>query len=72
MACRLHLIRDTSKEKPLELEMGWLCAESSFKHAMVPKELVLASDAAGKAAAEGGATLTSAAAVEEKTMDVVE
>lgn len=68
---RLHLIRDSGKEKPLELEMGWLCAETGFKHAMVPKELVLASDAAGKAAAEGGATLTTAA-VEEKTMEVVE
>mmetsp|Transcript_52055 Transcript_52055/g.102737 ORF Transcript_52055/g.102737 Transcript_52055/m.102737 type:complete len:275 (+) Transcript_52055:53-877(+) len=71
----LHLIRDTSKEKPLELEMGWLCAETGFKHAHVPKDLVLASDAAGKVALEGGATLaytqqTGSAATEEKTMEV--
>jgi hypothetical protein len=75
--CSLHLIRDTSKEKPLELEMGWLCAESSFKHTHVPKDLVAAADAAGKVALEGGATLAyakatgaaaeSSAATEEKS-----
>jgi hypothetical protein len=61
----LHLIRDTSKEKPLELEMGWLCAESGFKHSHVPKDLVSAADQAGKTALEGGATLAYAVAQEE-------
>lgn len=67
----MHLIRDTSKEKPLELEMGWLCAESGFKHALVPKALVAAADVAGKAALEGSAR-ESSAALEEKSMEVVE
>mmetsp|Transcript_23039 Transcript_23039/g.49868 ORF Transcript_23039/g.49868 Transcript_23039/m.49868 type:complete len:116 (-) Transcript_23039:79-426(-) len=66
---RLHMIRDNSKEKPLELEMGWLCAETQFKHALVPSELVAAADAAGKAALEGSA---SSAASEEKAMEVTE
>jgi hypothetical protein len=56
--------------------MGWLCAESSFKHTHVPKDLVAAADAAGKVALEGGATLAyakataaaeSSAATEEKS-----
>ena len=68
---RLHLVRDTSKEKPVELEMCWLCEESGFKHALVPKALVAAADAAGKAALEGS-TRESSAATEEKSMEVVE
>jgi hypothetical protein len=58
----LHLVRDMSKEKPLELEMAWLCEESGFKHSLVPKELVQAADAAGSAAMEGAAGAAIAAA----------
>ena len=65
-------MRDTSKEKPVELEMCWLCADSGFKHALVPKALVAAADAAGKAALEGTSARESSAATEEKSMEVVE
>ena len=49
----LYVIRDPSKDKPFELEMGWLCAESQFKHALVPSDLLSASDAAAKLALGG-------------------
>lgn len=36
----MHIIRDASKDKPFELEMGWLCEESGMKFALVPKPLL--------------------------------
>lgn len=36
----MHIIRDASKDKPFELEMGWLCEESNMKFALVPKALL--------------------------------
>lgn len=49
----LHVIRDPSKDKPFELEMGWLCSETQFKHALVPQEIVSAADIAAKSALDG-------------------
>lgn len=79
MLSRLQLVRDQNKEKPLELEMGWLCAESEWKHQLVPKDLVLEADkvaiasveglAPAEPAAEGGFTGIEGAG-EEKVMDV--
>lgn len=43
------MIRDPSKEKPLELEMGWLCAETKNVFSHVPKDLVQSADAAALA-----------------------
>jgi hypothetical protein len=34
------LIRDVGKDKPFELEMGWLCEETDWKFALVPAALV--------------------------------
>lgn len=70
----LHTIRDQSKDKPLEIEMGWLCEESKFKHCAVPKDILAAADAQARANVEGGnsAVVTSSAGTEEKSssMDV--
>ncbi len=67
----MQLVRDQSKEKPLELEMGWLCAETEWKHALVPAALVAAADKLAVASVEGGATEEPAAvAEEEKIMEV--
>lgn len=67
----LQLVRDQSKEKPLELEMGWLCAETDWKHALVPQALVTAADKLAVAALEGGAVAEEATgAEEEKIMEV--
>lgn len=67
----LHVIRDQSKEKPLEIEMGWLCAESDYKHSLVPAELVQAADVQAKANVEGTtATAAPAAGAESKAMEV--
>ena len=52
-ACSLQLIRDESREKPLELEMGWISAATNFKHVLVPKDLVLEADKAALAAVAG-------------------
>lgn len=69
----LQVIRDPAKDKPLETEMGWLCAESGYKHAHVPEDLVKEAEAA--ALAEVGAIAVpveeaSAGVAEEKAMDV--
>lgn len=69
-------MRDQNKEKPLELEMGWLCAETDWKHALVPKALVDEADKLAIAAVEGGAVLAAteeagpAGGAEEKAMEV--
>lgn len=44
----LYIIRDPSKDKPFEIEMGWLCEESKWEFAVVPKNLVLEADNDGK------------------------
>ena len=36
----LYTIRDPSKDKPFELEVGWLCAESEWQFALAPAALV--------------------------------
>jgi len=48
----LHLIRDPTKEKPLELDIGWICEENNWKFSSVPADLVLEADK--KAIAEVG------------------
>lgn len=60
LRCSIYTIRNTSKDKPFELEMGWLCEESNWRHALVPQELVLEADEAARA-------LLAGAAGEEKT-----
>mmetsp|Transcript_94 Transcript_94/g.107 ORF Transcript_94/g.107 Transcript_94/m.107 type:complete len:291 (+) Transcript_94:122-994(+) len=67
----LNLIRDASKDKPFELEMGWLCEETNNKFALVPKALVeeantkakntLAGQAVDTASAPGSAATANAA-----------
>jgi 20S proteasome subunit alpha 7 len=58
----LYLIRDVSKDRPFELELGWLCEESKMEFALVPKDLVEAADAAAKAAVVGSGESRSASA----------
>jgi 20S proteasome subunit alpha 7 len=40
----LQIIRDPAKDKPIELEMGWICNESNNVFEHVPKDLVKAAD----------------------------
>jgi len=49
----LQLVRDQSKEKPLELEMGWLCEATGWKHSLVPKDLLNEADKLALASVEG-------------------
>jgi hypothetical protein len=57
------VVRDPSKDKPLETEMGWLCAESHWKHCHVPEALV--KEAEQKALQEVGTGVS-----EEKSMEL--
>mmetsp|Transcript_37132 Transcript_37132/g.27445 ORF Transcript_37132/g.27445 Transcript_37132/m.27445 type:complete len:287 (+) Transcript_37132:52-912(+) len=45
----LQVIRDPAKDKPLEIEMGWLCAENNFVFGHVPAVLVRSADEAALA-----------------------
>lgn len=36
----LYTIRDLSRDKPFEIEMGWLCAASDYKYTAVPADLL--------------------------------
>lgn len=56
----LHEIRDPTKDKPFELEMGWLCEETQWKHTLVPSDVLAAADSRARA-------LLSGQAGEEKT-----
>lgn len=50
--CSLHGVHDSIKDKPMEIELSWLCAASGWKHEMVPAERAAAADAWAKAAIE--------------------
>eukprot|EP01040_Poterioochromonas_malhamensis_P018381 gene18381-21453_t len=65
----LQVIRDPAKDKPLELEMGWLSAETNYVFGHVPKDLVLAADAAALAeiGSREGATDADAEVAQEST-----
>jgi hypothetical protein len=41
---RLQVIRDPTKDKPLEIEMGWLHEGTQWNFSHVPKDLVAAAD----------------------------
>ena len=55
MARILHTIRDPSKDKPFELEMGWLREANGYSWTLVPDERVKEADRVAKANLEGGA-----------------
>jgi len=60
----MHTIRDTSKDKPFELELGWLCEESKWAHSLVPADLI---DEADKLARVDLDVSNTGAAGEEKS-----
>lgn len=53
LAYILYTIRDPSKDKPFEIEMGWLTAANDFKHTLVPFEIVSAAETKAKATLSG-------------------
>lgn len=36
----MFFIHDDARDKEFELEISWICKESSFKHEIVPRELL--------------------------------
>merc|ERR1712007_192735 len=46
----LYAQHDPAKDKPLELELSWVCDESKRLHALVPPALKLEAEEAAKAA----------------------
>jgi len=49
----MYQIRDPSKDKPFELEMGWICETNGFTHSLVPKDLMEAAETRAKAGVAG-------------------
>ena len=45
----LYMQHDPAKDKPIELEISWVCDESNRLHQLVPPELHAAAEAAAKA-----------------------
>lgn len=64
----LHTIRDPSKDKPFEIEIGWLCEESKFEFSLVPSALVTEADEASRILVP----TTAAAAQESKESEATE
>lgn len=58
----LHTIRDPNKDKPFELEMGWLTEANEHKWALVPDDMVKSADNKAKEGLEGGAAAAAAGA----------
>jgi 20S proteasome subunit alpha 7 len=44
----IHTLHDEGKDKPFELELSWLCAESNWAHAHLPAALKEEVEAAAK------------------------
>ena len=49
---RLQLVREQNKDKPLDIDMGWLCAESGNRFAPVPSAFL------GEVAAQAEAAMS--------------
>ena len=54
LATIMYTIRDPSKDKPFELEMGWLCESNGWRYMAVPSDVLLAADTAAKNAVTTG------------------
>lgn len=48
----IHSVHDDVKDKPFELEMGWVCDESNRKFVRVPDDLVAKAEEEAKKALE--------------------
>jgi len=48
----LYMQHDPNKDKPLELELSWVCDASNRLHQLVPADLAAEAEAAAKAARE--------------------
>lgn len=70
LALILYTIRDPSKDKPFEIEMGWLCENSNWKHSLVPADLVMAADSKAKNAVVGVTETESAAPATSTAMEL--
>jgi len=45
----MYTIRDVSKDKPFELEMGWITEANNYTHRLVPAAMVIAAEEAARA-----------------------
>ena len=63
------MIREPSKDKPIELEMSWLCQESKFMHSLVPSDIVSEANDLALAGLVGMMEISEPAG-EEKAMEV--
>ena len=61
----MYTIRDPSKDKPFELEMGWLCEASDWKYSNIPQAVVTEADAAARNALNGTAAANTASDIDD-------
>jgi len=50
----IYLVHDDAKDKDFELELSWIGAETDYKHAPVPKDLLAEADSKAKEALNEG------------------
>ena len=50
----LYMAWDPSKDKPIELELSWVCDESKRMHQLVPAALKSEAEIAAKEGGKGG------------------
>jgi len=62
----LNTIRDPTKDKSIEIEMGWLCDESNMRFTHVPEEFLSAAQKCAEQHAEQSAEQTN---VEEMQLE---
>jgi 20S proteasome subunit alpha 7 len=56
----MHTVHDSSKDKPFELELAWVCEESGWKFGWVPEDIRTAANEEGLRRASGTAAATAA------------
>lgn len=52
VATMLHTVHEKGKDKPIQLELGWICEESRWRFQSVPAELAASVDAEARERAE--------------------
>lgn len=53
----IYTVRDSSNDKPFELEMAWCCEDSDYNFRQVPKDILAAADAFGSKNAQATAAV---------------
>lgn len=50
--CSLYSVHDDAKDKPMEIELSWVCEASGWRHQAVPKDIHTGAETWAKAQIE--------------------